>query len=253
MMRKIFAILLILALLLPCSVAFAEAEADRDSSLISIAQELTEQMTALCGSSAFRSLYGLGTDSYMNLLQSWSGDWADHANCRRAAIAFVDRDTVLSLYASVMDVVQTIPDIPDLRELEDLGDLVVSRLAPSVSYIIIGSANDPAWSVASSAAAVSEVRVLDGIEPGYAYVLLDYFGADHPLSLAAFRIQEDGAVVSNVCFVPKSELTDMAFRAADGSLELRRLASDMLAELPPQLARNVLAALDEIQIADVYF
>ncbi len=251
MMRKIFAILLILALLLPCSAAFAEAEADRDSRLISLAQELTEQMTALCSSSVYRSLYAMG--SYSDTLQNWGGNWADRANCRRAAVAFVSQDTLYSLYSELLNAAGEIPDVPDLSELEPLRDLLIPRLASAVSSLFNSDVDDFSVVAAAGMAAVSEVRVLDGFEPGYAFVLLDYFGADRPLSLAVFRIQEDGAVVISVSFVPKGEISDTVFSLADGSLNLRRLASDMLAELPPQFARNVLAALDEIQITDVYF
>ena len=239
-MKKLFAVILAFALMVPCALA----DANPDDALIDMAQDMAERMTALCGIDAYASL-SVGSPEIKEIIGGWAGDWAQRENCRRAAVIHIAQDTLETVYPAVIEPF-------GMGDLAAFGDVVIPRFSLSLSTMLNSTA-DSAWIAAVSIMACSDICVLNGFEPGYAFVLLDYFGADHPLIMATFRFKEDGAASINAMFVPSGEYTNSVFDIADGSVDLHRLASDALAEQEPQLARALLAALEEIRVTDYYF
>ena len=241
-MKKIIVAILLVALLAPGALAQTAPEASEK--LTAMAQEAAETMTGLCGIDSFVQLYANGSE-VPEIAKSWAGDWAKRENCRRAAVAFIGQETIETLFPSLLEALQ-------MNELAPYSDYIAARFLMSVPSMLNGRFG-AVWLAATSAITWSDIRVMDGLEPGYAYVLLDYFGSGHPLVLACFRIQKDGAVSMNAYFIQAGEYTDTAFAAADGSMNLRKLASDALADQAPELAKAILTALDEVSLTEVYY
>ena len=249
--RRLFLGALILMLIL-CAGARAEGSEDRDGALITMAQDAAERLTALCGTDSYiRLLTGNRSSEELELIHSWSGEWAQRENCRRAAVAFVDSDTLAGVFPSLLEVMGG-QDGVDVSELLPFYDILVPRLISSLgSYLNAPMGND--WYISTSFITYSDIRVTDQVEEGCACVLLDYFGEGHPLVLATFLVKDDGALSVMAQFVPTMETTETLFDVASGSVDPRRLLSDALASAPPQPARAILDALDQLEVKDYYF
>ncbi|MBR3503629.1 MAG: hypothetical protein IKO07_05185 [Clostridia bacterium] len=243
-MKKLVLAILLVALLTPCALAETTPEASLDEKLTAMAQDAAEKMTELCGTDSYIQIY-FNDSEVLETAKGWAGDWAKRENCRRAAVAFIRQDAVEALIPSLLA-------SQNMDELTPYGDYIAARFLQSLPSMLNGFYG-AAWLASTTVITWSDIQVLDGLEPGYAYVLLDYFGSDHPLVLAFFRIQENGAVSMTALFVHAGEYTDIAFAAADASINLHKLVSDKLADQEPDLAKAVLTALDEISLTEVYY
>ena len=240
-MKKMLAVICVLVLLMPCALA-ESATSDADALLLEIADDMARQLTGLCGNEEYIGLFLSSSDSEVKeLIAQWAGDWAKTENRRRAAVIFIGKDDAEAVFTELNSAGLISDQILELR------DLFVRRFSTMLS-MQLNSNMGVRWLFATSATLYSDVRMLERVEPGIAYVLMDY-GNEHPMVLVGFSIGQDGAAAIDAAFVNHAS-ADKVFKVISGEYSLENTLAHISDWYGADIPQDVLNTQDVLNMAD---
>ncbi len=214
-MKKACVFLMIAVWLLTAAPVSAEEVNDR--TLIDIAQNMAGRIAGLYSEKEVINLFtpeGDVADQILSMASAWKQSGADH----RAAVIMIPQASLDQYLA---------PAFSALNAPDAYSQLVPRFLLSAASYLNAGAGMT--WMAAASVMALDDVCVLEGCEPGYAFVLLDSGAEGGPQALAAFWIKEDGAALIRTAFVNNLQTVfDLSER------EFASLLNGLLSEAGPE-------------------
>ncbi len=224
MLKKLFAALLAMMLLLPmCAYAAPEVSEDTgaDMELLDKAGVLTRETMLMCGLDGFTGAFS-GSDEINALAKEALG--YSYAEVKRSLVVRIDADAANELLAGVMGVSAQDADV-QLQE-------ALRTKALTAAPMRLNSMQGVNWLATASILNGSDAMTLKDVSPCMAYVISEYYGGDEqPLTYAAFNVKSDGMALACAGVLKVSDEQRVALFDNDGAECIGVLFDDMGAEL----------------------
>ena len=224
MLKKLFAALLAIMLLLPmCAYAAPEVSEDAgaDMELLDKAGVLTRETMLMCGLDGFTGAFS-GSDEINALAKEALG--YSYAEVKRSLVVRIDADAANELLAGVMGVSAQNADV-QLQE-------ALRTKALTAAPMRLNSMQCVNWLATASILNGSDVMTLKDVSPCMAYVISEYYGGDEqPLTYAAFNVKSDGMALACAGVLKVIDEQRVALFDNDGAECISVLFDDMGAEL----------------------
>ena len=224
MLKKLFAALLAMMLLLPmCAYAAPEVSEDAgaDMELLDKAGVLTRETMLMCGLDGFTGAFS-GSDEINSLVKEALG--YSYAEVKRSLVVRIDADAANELLAGVMGVCVQNADV-QLQEALRTKTLTAAPMR-------LNSMQGVNWLATASILNGSDVMALKDVSPCMAYVISEYYGGDEqPLTYAAFNVKSDGMALACAGVLKVSDEQRVALFDNGGAECIGVLFDDMGAEL----------------------
>ena len=210
MLKKLFAALLAMMLLLPmCAYAAPEVSEDTgaDMELLDKAGVPTRETMLLCGMDGFAGAFS-GSDE-INSLAKEALEYS-YAEVKRSLVVRIDADAANELLASVMGVCAQNADV-QLQEALRTKTLTAAPMR-------LNSMQGVNWLATASILNGSDAMTLKDVSPCMAYVISEYYGGDEqPLTYAAFNVKSDGMALACAGVLKVSDEQRVALFDNDGA------------------------------------
>ena len=224
MLKKLFAALLAMMLLLPmCAYAAPEVSEDAgtDMELLDKAGVLTRETMLMCGLEGFTGAFS-GSDEINALAKEALG--YSYAEVKRSLVVRIDADAANELLAGVMGVSAQNADV-QLQE-------ALRTKALTAAPMRLNSMQGVNWLATASILNGSDAMTLKDVSPCMAYVISEYYGGDgQPLTYAAFNVKSDGMALACAGVLKVSDEQRAALFDNDSAECISVLFDDMGAEL----------------------
>ena len=224
MLKKLFAALLAMMLLLPmCAYAAPEVSEDAgaDMELLDKAGVLTRETMLMCGLYGFTGAFS-GSDEINALAKEALG--YSYAEVKRSLVVRIDADAANELLAGVMGVSAQNADV-QLQE-------ALRTKALTAAPMRINSMQGVNWLATASILNGSDAMILKDVSPCMAYVISEYYGGDEqPLTYAAFNVKSDEMALACAGVLKVSDEQRAALCDNDSAECISVLFDDMGAEL----------------------
>lgn len=224
MLKKLFAALLAMMLLLPmCAYATPEVSEDAgaDMELLDKAGVLTRETMLMCGLDGFTGAFS-GSDEINSLAKEALG--YSYAEVKRSLVVRIDADAANELLAGVMGVSAQNADV-QLQE-------ALRTKALTAAPMRLNSMQGVNWLATASILNGSDAMTLKDVSPCMAYVISEYYGGDEqPLTYAAFNVKSDGIALACAGVLKVSDEQRVALFDNDSAECISVLFDDMGAEL----------------------
>ena len=224
MLKKLFAALLAMMLLLPmCAYAAPEVSEDAgaDMELLDKAGVLTRETILMCGLDGFTGAFS-GSDEINALAKEALG--YSYAEVKRSLVVRIDADAANELLAGVMGVSAQNADV-QLQE-------ALRTKALTAAPMRLNSMQGVNWLATASILNGSDAMTLKDVSPCMAYVISEYYGGDEqPLTYAAFNVKSDGMALACAGVLKVSDEQRVALFDNDGAECIGVLFDDIGAEL----------------------
>ena len=224
MLKKLFAALLAMMLLLPmCAYAAPEVSEDAgaDMELLDKAGVLTRETMLMCGLDGFTGAFS-GSDEINSLAKEALG--YSYAEVKRSLVVRIDADAANELLAGVMGVSAQNADV-QLQE-------ALRTKALTAAPMRLNGMQGVNWLATASILNGSDAMTLKDVSPCMAYVISEYYGGDEqPLTYAAFNVKSDGMALACAGLLKVSDEQRAVLFDNDGAECIGVLFDDMGAEL----------------------
>lgn len=215
-----------LALLLAVStLAFAEPD-DGDARLMEAADQAVRSMLSVVSIDGYVKQFS--ADGDLDELAAQTLACSYDAPVRASVIA-MRADSLQALCRVLLGAGQTDAETMELVQMR------MYNVLPSM----LNARRDMLWLALTSALSVSDVRTLDGVEPGAAYVIYEYADPEQPMTYASFYIKENGLALSTAGFVQVDEETRAALFSAELGALREELGSTAAAMIGSALTQHV--------------
>lgn len=196
-MKKLLSLLIALSLLCSCAIGEQSGtKEDASQELLAIATEMAEKLGGLCASGYVQMT--TNNPEIVALVQSWGRSLTGSPAPIRSKVHFADKD----LLSSVKDVAGTY-----LPGTEAYSDFIVRSFLNSIPNQL--AARQGLTAIAATAIArYSEVRLVDGVQPGMGLAVLDY-GEALPMVFVSFWIVEGGAAEISASFADAGAIGEL--------------------------------------------
>lgn len=224
MLKKLFAALLAMMLLLPmCAYAAPEVSEDTgaDMELLDKAGVLTRETMLMCGLDGFTGAFS-GSDEINALAKEALG--YSYAEVKRSLVVRIDADAANELLAGVMSVSAQNADV-QLQE-------ALRTKALTAAPMRLNGMQGVNWLATASILNGSDAMTLKDVSPCMAYVISEYYGGDEqPLTYAAFNVKSDGMALACAGVLKVSDEQRVALFDNGGAECIGVLFDDIGAEL----------------------
>lgn len=224
MLKKLFAALLAMMLLLPmCAYAAPEVSEDTgaDMELLDKAGVLTRETMLMCGLYGFTGAFS-GSDEINSLAKEALG--YSYAEVKRSLVVRIDADAANELLAGVMGVSAQNADV-QLQE-------ALRTKALTAAPMRLNSMQGVNWLATASILNGSDAMTLKDVSPCMAYVISEYYGGDEqPLTYAVFNVKSDGMALACAGVLKVSDEQRVALFDKGGAECIGVLFDDIGAEL----------------------
>lgn len=200
-MKKLLALMLIALLALP---ALACASPESDEALMATADEMVAGLTALCRSEGFVEMYAPVGEIAELFDEVLAGDYTQ---ARQTA--------VITLTPDVTDNLLRLMSQGKFKTDDDQVTELLRMMTPTALPNMLNANLGATWLAFSGIAHCVDVRQLEGVEPGTAWVLTDH-GDGLPLTCVTFAVKDDGLSMVSANFLkPSDDMKESLFAAND--------------------------------------
>lgn len=224
MLKKLFAALLAMMLLLPmCAYAAPEVSEDAgaDMELLDKAGVLTRETMLMCGLDGFTGAFS-GSDEINSLAKEVLG--YSYAEVKRSLVVRIDADAANELLAGAMGVSAQNADV-QLQE-------ALRTKALTAAPMRLNGMQGVNWLATASILNGSDAMTLKDVSPCMAYVISEYYGGnEQPLTYAAFNVKSDGMALARAGVLKVIDEQRAALFDNDGAECISVLFDDIGAEL----------------------
>lgn len=224
MLRKLFAALLAMMLLMPmCAYAAPEVSEDTgaDMELLDKAGVLTRETMLMCGLDGFVSAFSSGDE--INALAKEALGYS-YAEPKRSLVVRLNEEAANELLTGMMGVSIEGADM-QLQEALRTKGLTAAPMR-------LNGMQGVNWLATASIINGSDVMTLSDVAPCMAYVISEYYGGDEqPLTYAVFNVKSDGMALACAGLLKVSDEQRKALFDDEGTECIGVLLDEMGAEL----------------------